>query len=50
MNDPWAWTTLWGWTVGAGGGLEEGGQKEKKWDTCSRITIKKCIKNQKEFL
>ena len=30
MNDPWAWTTVWGLTVGAGGGMGRGGQKGKK--------------------
>ena len=40
MNDPWTWTTVWGLTVGAGGGMGRGGQKGKKWDNCYRITIK----------
>ena len=29
MNDPWTWTTVWGLTVGAGGGLGRGGKGEK---------------------
>ena len=27
MNDPWTWTSVWGFTVGAGGGLSGGGQR-----------------------
>ena len=41
MNDPWAWTTVWGLTVGAGGGIRGGGQRWKNWDNHNRITIKK---------
>ena len=29
MNDPGTWTTVWGLTVGVGGGLGKGGQKGK---------------------
>ena len=29
MNDPWTWTTVWGLTVGVGGGLGGRGQREK---------------------
>ena len=38
MNDPWTWTTVWGLTVGAGGGMGRGGQREKNWYNCNRIT------------
>ena len=41
MNDPWTWTTVWGLTVGAGGGIRGGGQRWKNWDNHNRITIKK---------
>ena len=37
MNDPGTWTTVWGLSVGAGGGLGRGGQRGKNWDNCSRI-------------
>ena len=30
MNDPWTWTTMWGWTVKEGSGLDRGGQLWKK--------------------
>ena len=26
MNDPWTWTTVWKLTMGAGGGMDRGGQ------------------------
>ena len=39
MNDPWTWTTVWVLTVEVGGGMG-GGQKEKNWDNCNRITVK----------
>ena len=29
MNGPRTWTTVWGMTLGAGGGLGEGGQRGK---------------------
>ena len=30
MNDPWTWTkVVWGWTMGAMGGLAGGGQRGK---------------------
>ena len=29
MNDPWAWTTVWGLIVGVWGGLGGGGQSGK---------------------
>ena len=29
MNDPWTWTTVWELTVGVGGGLGGGWQREK---------------------
>ena len=32
MSDPWTWTTVWGLTVGAGDGLDGGGQRGKDWD------------------
>ena len=41
MNDPQTWTMVWGWPVGAGGGLGGGGQKGRKWDSYNRITILK---------
>ena len=41
MNDPWTWTTVWGLTVRAGGGLERGGQREKNWDNFNRILKEK---------
>ena len=28
MNDPWTWTTVWGWTVGAGVDWAEEGKRE----------------------
>ena len=40
MNDPQTGTTVWGWTVGAGGGMGRGGQRGKSWDNCNRVTIK----------
>ena len=40
MNDPQTWTTVWEWTVEAGGGPGRGGQKGEKWDNSNRITIK----------
>ena len=40
MNDPWTWTTVWGLTTGAGGGLGGGGQRGKNWGNCNRIAIK----------
>ena len=41
MNDPWAWTTVWGGTVRAGGGPGRGGQRGKHWDKCKRTNKKK---------
>lgn len=29
VNDPWAWTTVWGWTVGVGVGWMGKGKGEK---------------------
>ena len=29
MNDPWTWTTVWGLTVGVGGGMGRGEQRGK---------------------
>ena len=40
MNDPWTGSTVWGLTVGAGGGVGRGEQKGKNWGMCNRITIK----------
>ena len=42
MNDPWAWTTVWGVTVGVGSGGWDGRRraKGKNWDNCNRIIIK----------
>ena len=37
MNDPWTWTTVWGWMVGALGGWDGGGQRGKNWGNCNRI-------------
>ena len=46
MKDPQAWTTGWGWTVGAGGGIRWAkGAKGENWDNCNRITI---IKKEEE--
>ena len=43
MNDPWAWTVVWGLTVGAEGMLGRGGQRGKIEITIfivNRITVK----------
>ena len=40
MNDPQTWTTVWEWTVGARGGMGRGGQRQKNWDNCNKITTK----------
>ena len=40
MNDPQTWTTVWGLTVGVGGGMGKVGQRVKNWDNCNTITIK----------
>ena len=50
MNDPWKWTAVWGLTVGEGGGLGGGKQREKNWDSCNRINKnnKKCLKKHKK--
>ena len=45
MNDPWTWTTVWGWTVGAEDGLGGGRQREINWDNCNRIKKNKNLKN-----
>ena len=37
IRDPWTWTTGWGQIVGAGSGLDGGGQRGKNWDNCNRI-------------
>ena len=50
MNDPWAWTMVWGLTVGAGGGLGGGGQRRENWDNCNRITIKEFLKTCQKIL
>ena len=34
MNDPWMWTRVWGWTVGAGG---QAGWEKKNLDNYNRI-------------
>ena len=47
MNDPQVWTTVWGLTVGAGGGMGKGGQREENWDDYNRITIKNKLKIEK---
>ena len=47
MNDPRPWTTRWGLTMGAGRGVGWGGQREKNWDNCNRITIKSDLKKKK---
>ena len=41
MNDPQTWTTVWELTVDAGGGMGRGDQREKNWDNCIRIAIKR---------
>ena len=41
MNDPWTWTTVWGWTVRAGGGLGRQGHRGENWDNCDRINKQK---------
>ena len=33
MNDPRMWTTVWGWTVGAGAWMSRGGQRGKTGTT-----------------
>ena len=43
MNDPWTWTTVWELTVGAGGGMGGGEQREKIWNYCNGITIKSVL-------
>ena len=49
MNDPW--TTVWGWTVGAGAGLGVGRERGKNWDSCSRrITMNFLIKNKNKLI
>ena len=40
--------TVWGLTVGPGGGKGGGGQRGKNWDNCNRITIKNYIKKFKK--
>ena len=45
MNDPLTWTTVWGLTVEAGGGLVRGGQRGKNWNNYKRITIKMIFLN-----
>ena len=40
MPDLQTWTTVWGLTVGAGGGMGGGEQMGKNRDNCNRITIK----------
>ena len=44
MSDPWTRTTVWALTVGAGGRLKGGGQREKYWDNCNRINRNKKYK------
>ena len=39
MKSPWAQTIVWGWTVGAGGGL-----RGKNWDNCNTINKYKYIR------
>ena len=44
MNDPWSWTTAWGLTVGARGGMGGEGQRGGgDWYNYNRITTKKMI-------
>ena len=40
MSDPLIWTTGWGLTVGAGGGVRRGEQRGENWDKCNRTKIK----------
>ena len=40
MNDSQTWTTVWELTMGVEGGLGRGGQREKNWYNCNRITLK----------
>ena len=47
VNDPRTRTTVWGLTVGAGGGMGRGGQRGTNWDNCNRITIKNDLKINK---
>ena len=47
MNDPHTWTTVWGLTMGADGGMGSRGQSGKNWDSCNRITIKKDLIKKK---
>ena len=44
MNDPWTWTMLWGFTVGAGVGWAEEDKEVKNWDNCNIIIIKFFLK------
>ena len=37
MNDPWTWTTVWGWPEGVGIGRHRGRQRVKIWDNYNRI-------------
>ena len=41
MNDPWAWTTGWGGTMGAGAGVGWRRAKGKNWDNYNRINQNK---------
>ena len=45
INDPW--TMVWGLTMGVGGGLGRGGQREENWDNCNSISNKIFNKNFK---
>ena len=46
MDHPWTWKTVWGLTVGVGGGLGGRGQRGKNRDNCNRIKI---IENKKRL-
>ena len=47
MNDPWAWTTGWGLTVGVKVIMKSNrGENE---DNCNRTTIKYSIRNTKIY-
>ena len=43
MNGTWTWKTGWRLTMGGGGQLGGGGQREKNWSNCNK-TIKYLIK------
>ena len=48
MNGPRTWTTVWGLTVGVGGGLGRREQRGGNCDNSNRITIKKNLNVETE--